>query len=749
MIVTALVCITGVSLVQADGLPGEYILSDQWRTFSKYHSPLSNPAFMMERLYSSIRGVVSLSTDNASKLWEAGVVMPLGFYNTVGFTVVGENGRTIQNWSFDDTLGSASNNNYLFTLSYATNPIGRLNAGVNINVAYCGNFGESPSYNMGADLGFSYRLLLHPILGFHLVGLNIQNPFSFLSTGNNTAYTSNTRAYYHTELLGNKIELDIQCDVTDFLTKAEAFATGSKFVEWNVFMQGGVWVLPFVALRGFTSVGHTKKVELWGAACELNVPQVNGGRDFSVLYQFRNELRSELQGTHSLYFRADVGPSREEVHSKRIGRTISLNASELYNRAMKHYYQGQYWNAYLLYMRLLSEFPDFYKNDLVTYYAGSSLEEMDMREESVKMYQTVKTEYALSAAAHMSDLGMMRVFYRQGSYDQVASQYAELNKPGAPDSLLAHANYIMGETELAQGEYRKALQYFSIVPESHPAYVFAQHSSATAHAHLNSGMHMVAASLENCVSAEVKDPAGKEIVNRSLVMLGYIFYEDNALSKAVSALRMVPSQSNYYEDALLGLGWTAIKARQWKDCIDAGQKLSQISGRFIMQGEGALLQAYGNMLQKQYEQARILLEPIIERLRKHQTLSDDSLAAERMRYESDRIQYAFFAENVTNVARRGTQVKQHILDSLHAVQIKSKQKIDKYLLFRDEAKRTVFFERNINMLREDLEYTLATIQKILSTTDIMKVQEKMIHKDKAISSEIEKLKEEMEKMDKN
>ena len=60
---------------QADGLR-EYILSDQGRTFSKYHSPLSNPAFMMELLYSSIRGVVSLSTDNASKLWEAGVVMP-------------------------------------------------------------------------------------------------------------------------------------------------------------------------------------------------------------------------------------------------------------------------------------------------------------------------------------------------------------------------------------------------------------------------------------------------------------------------------------------------------------------------------------------------------------------------------------------------------------------------------------------------------------------------------------------------
>jgi tetratricopeptide (TPR) repeat protein len=134
---------------------------------------------------------------------------------------------------------------------------------------------------------------------------------------------------------------------------------------------------------------------------------------------------------------------------------------------------------------------------------------MDMREESVKMYQTVKTEYALSAAVPMSDLGMMRVFYRQGSYDQVANQYAELNKPGAPDSLLAHANYIMGETELARGEYRQALQYFSIIPESHPAYVLPSIPLQPAHALLNSGMHMVAASLENCVSAEVKDPAEK------------------------------------------------------------------------------------------------------------------------------------------------------------------------------------------------------------------------------------------------
>lgn len=745
---------SGVKNTYSDGLPGEYILSDQWRTFSKFYSPSTNPAFMMEYMYSSVRGVFALSSnkDNeAAKLWETGVVVPIGFYHTAGFSILGENGHEVNNWLLEnglivyDSSGSSKNNNYLLTFSYATNPWRRLNVGLNFNLAYQGNFGDSPKWNVGADIGLSYRLLLHPVFGFHIAGITFQNLLApKLSDTDKMPFS--TKAYYRSSILNNHVEFDMEFDMTDLLTKKEIF-TDAKYMEWDFFFQGGFWVLPFAAIRGFTDLGDSKKLEFWGAAVELNVPQINGGRDFSILYQYKEETQNELLGTHSLYFRADVGKSREEFRNRKVARLVSLNSSELYNRAMKLYYKGEYWDAYFLFMRILTEYPDFHKNDLASYYAGSSLEELDMREEAINMYGSVKNEFSLSSIVPNSDLGLMRVYYRQGDYNSVSNQYIELNRQGVPDSIRSHGNYIMGEAELRNGEYNKAVQYFELVPENHPVYVFAQHSSATAHALMDSDMQEVISKLDNCVSATVTTQSQKEIVNRSLVLLGYIYYEENALSKAVSALRMVPPESYYYEDAMLGLGWTAIKARQWKDCIDASMQLAQKSQRFIMQCEAALLQAYAHILEKRYDQAQMILEPNLEKLKAYPGFSEDSITTEKMRYESDRLSYSFLGERIANAARKGQSVKQQVLDSLHNDQIKRKQKIDNYLVFAEESKRTKFFERSASMVRDEMEYVLASVQKIISKTDIMKQNEKIINKDKDINEEIEKLKEEMQNLE--
>lgn len=732
----------------SDGLPGEYILSDQWRTFSKYYSPNTNPALMMEYLYSSIRGVISLSSDEAAKLWEAGVVVPVGIYHTAGFSVIGENGHEVQNFSLEDPdyVVSAKNSNYLFTLSYATNPWRRINVGLNLNLAYQGNFGDSPSLRFGADLGFTCRLFLHPVLGFHVAGLTFQNLIAPKLT-NEDKMPFSTKAYYHAAMLNDRIEVDIEFDMTDLFTSRETFIDEKKFLEWDFFLQGGFWILPFVAVKGFTNVGHSNKFDFWGAAVELNVPQVNGGRDLSFLYQYREEIKNELQGTHSLYFRADVGRSREEIRNRRIARVVNLNSSELYNKAMKLYYKGDFWNAYFIYQRILTEFPDFHKNDLVTHFAGSCLEELDMREEAKKMYQSVKQEYALSSIVAHSDLGLMRVHYRQGDYDSVYNQYIELNRQGVSDSIRAHGNYIMGETGIRQGEYEKALQYFDQVPDTHPVYVFAQHSAATALALMDTeDMNGIISRLDNCVSATATGKTQKEIVNRSLVLLGYVYYEENSLSKAVSALRMVPPESYYYEDALLGSGWTAIKARQWRDCINAGAALAGKTQRFVIQAEAALLQAYGYMLEKNFLQAQSILSPIAEKMNSFSGFSEDSLTAEKMRYENNRLSYAFLAERVTNAARRGQAAKQHTIDSLHNDQLSHKQKIDDYLLFTEEAKRTKFFERPFETIKSDIEYALANIHKIVNASAIQKETEKIISKDKEINEEIEKLKEEMENL---
>ena len=89
-------CISGFFCgTRADGLPGEFLISDQWRRLLAYYSPLSNPAFMTEQNYVSLRGAFALSLDGPSRLFEAGAVVPVGLYQSAGFSAVVENGKPL------------------------------------------------------------------------------------------------------------------------------------------------------------------------------------------------------------------------------------------------------------------------------------------------------------------------------------------------------------------------------------------------------------------------------------------------------------------------------------------------------------------------------------------------------------------------------------------------------------------------------------------------------------------------------
>ncbi|NLD99106.1 MAG: hypothetical protein GX640_04470, partial [Fibrobacter sp.] len=81
----------------ADGLPGEYLLSDRWRQLFTVCSPLDNPALIMEEPYRTFRGVLAFSSGDPARLFEMGAVQPLGLYSTAAITLAGENGGTVRN----------------------------------------------------------------------------------------------------------------------------------------------------------------------------------------------------------------------------------------------------------------------------------------------------------------------------------------------------------------------------------------------------------------------------------------------------------------------------------------------------------------------------------------------------------------------------------------------------------------------------------------------------------------------------
>jgi len=745
----------GAVSVFGSGLPGEYLLTQRWRNMIADRSPLTNPALMTEENYLSFRGAFAPVLGGAFKLFEIGGTKPIGLYQSVGLTVVGEldgdiNEGQFQNGRLIISDNMTTNHNLLGMASYAIHAWNRLSVGLNVKMAVH-SLDTARTWGIIPDIGISYRLLRHNVFGDHIIGLSFMNVLP-IGMDEDEMYSRDLKFSWLGNFWEHRIESAFDFDVKDFMAYKDAFTTINDLsnppkIEWYLNAKAGVWLLRLFKVYAQAGI-DPDVIDYVGLALGFNVPTVNNGRDLEFFVQY-NIMTEENSDATALTFslRTDVGKHREELYARKMARMASLSPNELYNLARRLYSEKKYWDAFFVFSRITVEFPDFFKSDWVNYYRSSCQEELDMRDVAITNYENTIKQYPLSGAVPYADLGMMRIYYRNGDFAKVANEYIELCKPNVPDSLRFHGAYLMGQTQLQSNDPQKAIQLFGTIPETHPDYVFAQHAMAIAHVRADDDMAQVVACLENCVGAKTETTAQKEIVNRSYLFLGYIFYEENALSKAVVALRMVPTSSYYAEDALLGQGWTALKARQWTDCIATGSLLTKTTNKPILKCEGMLIRAYGHLLQKDYNQSLAVLTDAYEMIKPLTQMSDDTLNYAKMQYESDRMSFNYLAEKVENISKAGqTSAINAQTDSLHVEQEKYVKTFNEYYQFSDEFKRAAFFTRTADQVREDIEYALARVQKIVGQSGIQKKAEEAAEEQKKLDEQIEKLKQEMEQI---
>jgi TolA-binding protein len=683
------------------------------------------------------------------KLWEIGTTVPIGLFQSAGFSWLGEHDGSVDVMTADaegrlvpsgETLENSHNT---FLASYAINPWNRLSVGASVAVAHQTRFGKGAKVAPGVDLGVAYRALRHPVLGDHVVGVMGQNLLGpKVSEDDGGRYAANAKLSWLVSLFEGRVTTGVDVDVKDFMAQGSTFleSEGSKKVEYDVNYRIGGWL--FGVANSYFQAGSG----FWGIGLGMNVPTVNNGRDLSILYQYMGLTEGAKASTHTIYLCLEVGKHREELYARKMARIASISPNELYNRAMRLYMSQKYWDAYFVFGQILAQFPDFFKNDWVRYYRGSCMEELDMRVRANETYAETKETYPKSNAVPYADLGIMRVWYRDDNREGVQSQFELLDKEGVADSLRHHANYLMGETYLRMGENKKAVQVFGRVPEGHPEYVFAQHSMGIARI-LDLDLDEAMLNLENCLQAPAETQAQQEVASRSALLLGYVFYEKFLLSKAVTALRMVPKSSYYYEDALVGLGWTALKASQWADCIEAGRDLAKLSKKPALKGEGWLLEAYGHLMKKDYQASSDALKKAGDLLDRSGSPSEDSLAEARRAYEDDRMEYGFLSAEVKRVSLVDpSEALQPIVDSLHREQKGTAKELLEYQKFADEFVRRRFFARELDRVRDDVEYAAAVVDKFLKRAAGAEAQAEMKKEQTDLDEEIEKLEQEMQEI---
>ena len=736
------------SLVRADGLQGEFMSTQYWRDLFSRYSPLTNPAFMTEENYLSIRlaEAIVLQTFN---LTEAGITMPVGLDQSWGFSYFGQGAGSIQT-AINDVAGdsikelgqSLSDSKNFFMLSYANNILGRLSIGGNATFSYETNFSGNGTNDqvigLAADLGLSYRLAFNPVLGEHLLGLTIQNILSPFSFGE-LSYSNNVKlawlGYYWDRQIESGLEIDSKNIYSALFRDKDA-----SHMEYTYAARLGCWIFRFLNVYALAGSNY------YGFAGGVNVPQLNNGRDFSFMYQYLSRTDATSDVVHSFYARMQFGQHREEAYAQRMARFVDVGPNDLYNKACKLYFAGNYWDAFFVFSQIFVQYPGFFKNDQVAYYKASCLEHLDMRDEALDAYKNAELNYRNSSIVSHVNLGLMRINYREDRYQPVYDLFQSLNGPEVSDSLKYHAYYLMAETYFKRKNYPQAARLFSQIPETHEQYIFAQHSLAIIHV-LRSDMDSAIATLANCLQTTGLTTAQKEIVNRSYVFLGYIFYGQNDMSKAVSALRMVPKSSYYYEDAVVGLCWSALRARQWNDCVANGQELQKVSEKSVLQCDGALIEGYGDFMLKNYKQATTILLAASEKAKTLKPPSNDSLETKRNKNKSDRQDYNELATSVDKISAdlQSSDVVKRI-DSMHVQQETRKKALDEFYSFANEFGRGTFFARNIDVIKSDIDFTLAIAQKTSMQSPKVEVQKKLDTKQKEIDQKIDKLKKEMGKL---
>ena len=114
---------------------------------------------------------------------------------------------------------------------------------------------------------------------------------------------------------------------------------------------------------------------------------------------------------------------------------------------------------------------------------------------------------------------------------------------------------------------------------------------------------------------------------------------------------------------------------------------------------------------------------------------------EKNQYDSSRALYDSLASEIINIAR--TRAPKKKIDLLHKRQSDIKGSIDSFQKSSDEQRRVRFFERGIYILKEDLEYAVATVQRILRGTGTEQ-QKVRTREERKIDDEIEELKGKMQ-----
>jgi hypothetical protein len=745
VIYALLLFLFGHTTLYSDGLPGEYILSNKYRATGVESSPLVNPAFVAKKVYPSAQYTGS-NVIGEFKFHDLRCTMPVTLYQSVGVTWLYHGTGTYDNIDLNPgnmetkVIGSVVDQNNLFTLSYAINTETPLLLGANLNVIYQ-RFVEETYTGYGMDVGAAWKFPYSQLVGQHTLGIAMQNA---LAPNVGATFARTLTFSWHSMPYKEYVLSTVDFQLNDLFASSSEGADGSPSTQWALNTKVGTWLFGFstvYGLFGYKSSGF----DYAGAAVGISLPSFNKGRELKALVQ--HLFLSKGNSLQSVHLQGEFGWNREEVHQRRMAQRRNRAPGELFEKGKKQYKEEKYWDAYFTFSELQALYPHFDRMAHANLYAAKSLEKLEMRGAARDAYVKAKKKHWKSDLLIDYNLGLMRIYYKESDYKKLEGTFEEIFEIVAPDSIKHHAYYLLGQSHMERKNYLLAQQILGSITPDHPDYLFAQYSIAMSELQQDNVKGMVE-KLQQMNTVTPKTKAQQEIQDRANVLIGYTYLdelqlEDGASNIASEALNRIEGESTYYPEALVGRGWLAMRHQDWDGCVQIGNALFEIASEPYFRAEATLITGYGYYRQKEYTKAIEILDEgseIMELAKAPKNRHHLTVDEVRERYES-------VAKEVVKLAKSISEDNDINATKLHRRQKETKKLLDETIKSADNRRLENMFEKRLENLQVDIGFVIAAATKEMSTNGFEAQQNEEQKKLEGIESELQKLREKMEKLE--
>ncbi len=442
----------------------------------------------------------------------------------------------------------------------------------------------------------------------------------------------------------------------------------------------------------------------------------------------------------------DFGQTREQRESKRMYELLVMAPMNDYNEAMRLYTLGKYWEASFAFGKVLALYPNFHLSDNVTFYMGDCYSHLYLNGIARQVFKQGLADYPTSATRSRFLYGLELLDYREGKFDDALKNHSFIVNLYPESEVRSDADYVAGQIQFQRKNISGATQLLSNVKKGAASYLYAQYTLAA----INIDNSKVPAAIQN-LQAVVSDSSSSD---PSLVLLraagdnklGQLYFEQVELKNAVEAFKRVPDGTPYYDQALIGIGWSWIKANRAQECLAVVNQLISVLPKSSMVPEAYLLKGYAQLIANDPVDASAALQKAIE-LCKANFRNDDSLTAAKADFSRSQQQFDPTAQSILKNAMR--KPSQKVLDERGGFKSSFESydhSVSAYFNMVEDVENSRDFFRRKDQIQTDAEYALAKASKALGQKKANEIVNEGAKKTQEVDKELEQLQEQLKQL---